>query len=81
MSSLSKGLPWGFTNALGQPHIQTGANFIAFAQGEAVPSNAWNIIHNANTSNLANTATSICFVVKDNDFVSIDGALNFAILA
>ena len=62
------------------PHPD-GGNFIAFAQGEAVPSSAWNIIHNANTSNLANTATSICFVVRDNNFVSIDGALNFAILS
>ncbi len=62
------------------PHPD-GANFIAFAQGEAVPSSAWNIIHNANTSNLANTSTSICFVMRENNFVSIGGAMNFAVLA
>ncbi len=58
-----------------------GGNFLVFAQGEAVPTSAWNIIHNANTGNQANTSTSVCFVVRDNNFVSIDGTMNFVVLA
>ncbi len=58
-----------------------GSNFIVFAQGEGVPSSAWNILHNANSTNLANTDTSVTFIVRDNNFGSVDGIMNFAILS
>ena len=61
------------------PHPD-GDNFIVFAQGEGMGS-TWNILHNANTTNLANTSRSVMFIVRDSNFTITDGIINFAVVA
>ncbi len=62
------------------PHPD-GANFTVLCQGEGQPTSAWNVLSNANTTHLANTSTSVSFVVRDNNFASVDGIMNFVVLA
>jgi hypothetical protein len=62
------------------PHPD-GANFICFAQGEGTGS-TWNILHDGNaTEDLANSPTSVTFIVRNNSFALTDGIVNFAILS
>jgi hypothetical protein len=61
------------------PHPD-GANFICFAQGEGTGS-TWNILHDGNaTEDLANSPTSVTFIVRNNTFALTDGIVNFAVL-
>ncbi len=62
------------------PHPD-GDNFIVVCQGEGVGGNTWNILPNANTTTLANSATDVHFVVRDHNFDSVNGNINFMILA
>ena len=61
------------------PHPDA-ANFIVFAQGEGTGS-TWNILHNANTTDLANESRTVTFIVRDNSFTITDGIINFAVLS
>jgi hypothetical protein len=57
-----------------------GTNFIVFAQGEGTGS-TWNILHNANSTTLANGARTVTFICRDNGFNITDGIINFAVLS
>ena len=57
-----------------------GGNFIVFAQGEGTGS-TWNILHNANSTDLANGAGTVTFIVRDQNFTITDGIINFAVLS
>ena len=58
-----------------------GVDFLCFAQGEGEFGALWNILHNANSTNLKNTSTTVEFVVRDNSFNLIDGSFNFFVCA
>jgi len=63
------------------PAHPDGANFIVLAQGEGT-GGTWNILHDANNSaDLANSPTSVTFIVRNNTFALTDGIVNFTILA
>ncbi len=58
-----------------------GANFIVFCQGEGTGS-GWNILIDGNSSeDLANSETSVTFIVRDQNFALTDGIISFALLA
>ncbi len=62
------------------PHPD-GANFIVLCQGEGT-GGTWNIISDGNdTTDLANSPTSVTFIVRNNTFALTDGIVNFAILS
>ena len=61
------------------PHPDA-TKFIVFAQGEGTGS-TWNILHDANSTNLANESRTVTFICRDNDFVITDGIINFAVLS
>ena len=60
------------------PHPDDG-NFVVFAQGEGT-GGAWQILHDINDAN-RNTSTSVTFTVRNNNFSTVDGIVNFGVLA
>ena len=61
-----------------EPHPDNG-NVVVLAQGEGT-GGAWQILHDINDAN-RNTATSVTFTVRNNNFNTVDGIVNFAVLA
>jgi hypothetical protein len=58
-----------------------GGTFIVSAHGEGLNFSSWNILSNANTGSLGNTARSVTFIVRDSAFALVNGNINFMILA
>ncbi len=72
---------YGFYKITWTPVHPDGANFLCFEQGEGTGS-GWNILHDGNsTENLANSETSVTFIVRDQNFDLTDGIISFALLA
>jgi hypothetical protein len=71
----------GFYKMTWSPAHPDGSNFICLAQGEGT-GGTWNILHDGNSSfDLANSPTSVTFIVRNNTFALTDGIINFTILA